>query len=300
MEVGLYEEVINKALSGINSDEFQVEKVKLDEEKAPKILSKYFSEVLQNGLKDLREDCKSIEDQINFCNYLISKVGNETNDNDYNNKLLDQNGEVLYSLTKKFNNVQSIKTMYPIRTNYSIAEPFIFTGANTDVQFLTEIKREISSCDSIDLIVSFIKWSGIVRIIDDLQTFTNNGGKLRVITTTYTGATEFKAIDRLSSLNNTQIKISYDTKTTRLHAKSYIFNRKTGFSTAYVGSSNISSAALTSGTEWNVKVVEDGMKEVFDKICGTFDTYWNDDKFELYKKRIVLNFKMHCLMKVTQ
>jgi hypothetical protein len=62
MEVGLYEEVINKALSGINSDEFQVEKVKLDEEKAPKILSKYFSEVLQNGLKDLREDCKSIED----------------------------------------------------------------------------------------------------------------------------------------------------------------------------------------------------------------------------------------------
>ena len=189
---------------------------------------------------------------------------------------------MLYSLVKKKNNIQSLKTVYPTRTYYPISEPFIFTGANTDAQFLSELKKEIESSDEIDFLVSFIKWSGIVRIIDDLKNFTNNGGKLRIITTTYTGATEPKAIEELANLQNTEIKISYNTKITRLHAKSYIFKRETGFSTAYVGSSNISSAALTSGTEWNVKITEKEMKSVYEKIYGTFSVYWNNDEFETF------------------
>lgn len=284
MNFGLYEQIINKALNDIDENDIQVEKRKIDKENAPKILSHYLSEVLEKGLKDLSENNYTIEEQLNFCNYLINKIKDETKDEYYSSQLISKDAEMLYSLMNKKNSIRALKTDYPTRPNYSIAEPFVFTGANTEIQLLSELKKEISSCDEIDFIVSFIKWSGIVRLLDELKEFTDNGGKLRIITTTYTGATESKAIERLCELNNTKIKISYNTKQTRLHAKSYIFKRKTGFSTAYVGSSNISSAALTSGTEWNVKVTEKEMKDVYDKICGTFEVYWNSEEFEKYNK----------------
>jgi len=89
----------------------------------------------------------------------------------------------------------------------------------------------------------------------------------------------FKAVEQLSKLSNTGIHISYDTEWTRLHAKTYVFWRDTGFSTVYIGSSNISESAMTSGLEWNIKLSQYDSGDILEKIRATFEGYWNNPEF---------------------
>ena len=69
---------------------------------------------------------------------------------------------------------------------------------------------------------------------------------------------------------------------TRLHAKAWLFRRNTGFDTAYVGSSNLSRAALLDGVEWNVRLSRVSTPALLQKFEATFDSYWNDSSFEPY------------------
>jgi hypothetical protein len=69
----------------------------------------------------------------------------------------------------------------------------------------------------------------------------------------------------------------------RLHAKAWLFHRESGFSTAYVGSSNLSHTALLEGLEWNVRLSQVETGKLLDKFRATFDTYWEDSQFEDYK-----------------
>lgn len=282
MKTGLYEQPINKKLNKELeelTDNFAIEKEVIDDAEAAGILSKYVKNVVEQSLQSISDN--GVEQQLALVNKVISAIQAETNNNITELELADN--QQLLSVINKTNTAQAVnKNIKPIRPVTSIAQSSLFTGAVHEPQMFSELKKEIFSCDRIDMLVSFIKWSGLRLLIDALKEFTDKGGALRVITTSYMGATDIKAINELTKLANTQIKISYDTKRTRLHAKAYIFYRDTGFTTAYVGSSNLSNVAISSGLEWNLKISKQDQPEVLQKIAATFDSYWNSNEFEFY------------------
>ncbi|MBB5871254.1 superfamily II DNA or RNA helicase [Allocatelliglobosispora scoriae] len=144
-----------------------------------------------------------------------------------------------------------------------------------------ELQRELASTRSVDLLCAFVKWNGVRVLERQLAEFMERGGRLRVITTTYIGATDRMAVDRLVELG-AQVRVSYETKMTRLHAKAWLFHRDNDLSTAYVGSSNLSKSALSHGLEWNVRLAEAEQPHLIDTFAATFDSYWDDAAFEPY------------------
>ena len=141
------------------------------------------------------------------------------------------------------------------RPDTPLALGCLLAGTRLDPSLVSQLRKELASADRVDILCSFIKWSGLRILEDDLRAFTaRTGARLRVLTTSYMGATDLKAVDLLQTLERTEVRVSYDTHRTRLHAKAYLFHRDSGFSTAYVGSANLSRPALTEGLEWTVKV----------------------------------------------
>jgi superfamily II DNA or RNA helicase len=145
-----------------------------------------------------------------------------------------------------------------------------------------EVTRELASADRVDLLCAFIKWHGLRVLEDALANLRKRSVRLRVITTTYMGATDQRALDRLVELG-AEVKVSYETRTTRLHAKAWLFHRDTGMSTAYVGSSNLSRTALIDGLEWNVRLSNVEQSHLLTTFAETFDSYWADPSFETYE-----------------
>ena len=283
---GLYEQVINNALTGELAEIPEARKsvAPIDKAEASKVLAQYLADVVQKGLDNVLDNGGDISAQIGLTNQIVDLIQNTTKEADFAALGVDRRAEQLLALLWKNDpRLAAGKAAKDIeRPETSLAQSSLFTGAIHEPQMYTELKKEIVSADRIDMLVSFIKWSGLRLLMDELRQFTQNGGELRIITTSYMGATDVKAIEELRQLPNTKIKVSYDTKRTRLHAKTYVFYRDTGFTTAYVGSSNLSNAAISSGLEWNVKVTRKDLPETIDKIAATFESYWNAGEFEYY------------------
>jgi superfamily II DNA or RNA helicase/HKD family nuclease len=150
-------------------------------------------------------------------------------------------------------------------------------------QLIEHLRSEFDSADRVDLLCAFLKVSGVEKLRSVLERHgAVRGRKMRVLTTTYMGASDQKAIDRLTRLG-ANVKVSYDVEVTRLHAKAWLFHRESGMSTAYIGSSNLSHAAQTDGLEWNVRISESEQPALVAQVRETFEQYWGDaDLFEPY------------------
>jgi superfamily II DNA or RNA helicase len=289
MQQGIYESLISKMvqvkLDELEQEIFFIARKPIDKAEAKNILTQYFSEVLQRAL-GLFSGEDALNKQLEFVNKLIYLIKDELKDEEFEEDILSINTHFLTAIYSKINfgfaDFPSFLKEITPESRLIFSSLFTGGGGAKKLQMDGELQKEISSSDRIDFLVSFIKWEGLRLLMRQLEEFTNRGGKLRLITTTYVGATDAKSVEFLSKLPNTEVKVSYNTQNERVHVKAYLFYRNTGFHTAYIGSSNLSKSALTKGLEWNVKLTNKEIPHVLETAKNTFDTYWSSKDFETY------------------
>ena len=169
-----------------------------------------------------------------------------------------------------------------LRPKTPLNDAALLTNAHGEPSLASELRAEIDSADSVDLLCAFVMWHGLRLIENELKAAREAGVPIRVVTTTYIGGTERRALDRLVNEFGAEVKVQYDAKRTRLHAKAWLFGRDTGFDTAYVGSSNLTTSAMLEGVEWNVRLSTAATPSLLDKFRATFEAYWNSPEFESY------------------
>ncbi len=158
----------------------------------------------------------------------------------------------------------------------------LLTNTRGEPSLSAELRSELGSADSVDLLCAFIRWHGVRVLAEQLEVLRDREVPFRVITTTYMGATEQRAVDELARRYRAEMKINYASASTRLHAKAWLFRRNSGFDTAFVGSSNLSRSALVEGLEWNVRLSSVATPDLIRKFASTFDSYWADPAFASY------------------
>ena len=295
MKIGIYEQIINQLfeekISSIDQNRFYIGERVIKKDEVAKLLSMYLTSIFEQVLSDMvdindetdekdEQKDSSVKRGLELANSIIRKLVNEFHLDSGN--LVSAQAKILTAVIDKTQSdypdlAKRLEEMMPMK---GLVNGALFTGKG--MKMYTELQKEIASADEIRLMVSFIKKRGLALILPRLREFTNRGGQLKVITTTYMQATDYDAIIQLSSLKNTEIKIIYDVSSERLHAKAYVFLRDTGFNTAYIGSSNISEQALDTGAEWNVKVTQMEQPRMMKTILGAFDASWWADGYETF------------------
>ncbi len=285
---GIYEQIINQLfrckLDSCDRKIYHIGTKEIGKEEAINYLSRYLYVIIQELITDLVDTEDGVERSIRLVNAIIKKLGREFQMEHYEDDLIDASHSILTCIIDKtacdYPDIQKyIKQITPITT---LTQSSLFTGSNYSVNMMSELKKEILSSNEVRILVSFIRQSGVNLLLPELKRLTETGRKLKIITSTYMAATEYRAIRTLAQLPNTEVKISYNSDVDRLHAKAYIFLRDTKFNTAYIGSSNISKAALTDGLEWNIKVTQVELPHIMSMVNNTFETYWENSAFETF------------------
>lgn len=283
---GIYEQLITQLVEKrLDREHFYVGERKLSPVEASIWLSRFLGNILEYAIGSVPSGDQQLQQQIQLSNELLLWLKERLQDDGLiEENLLDSQGKILTALYELENPVaanlkQYVEDIFPLT---GLTQSELFCGSNAGLSLESELKREILSADKIYWLVSFIKWAGIRIFRKELEVFTASGRELKIITTSYMGATDAKAVEYLASLPNTEVKLSYNTERERLHAKSYLFLRNTGFHTGYIGSSNLSHSALTNGLEWNLKITSQEIPHIIDKSLSTFETYWASNEFELF------------------
>lgn len=241
------------------------------DESVPHVLARHVASTVKRVLHGM-----PAEEQVYAANHILESISTLDGAREWVD-LVAAGPRQLLALTR-----QEAPGVFAIRPATPLSDTALITNSPEDPSLGFELRAELATADRVDLLCAFVKWHGLRIIEQSLAAAHERGIPIRVITTTYIGATERRALDRLVREFNAEVKVNYETRTTRLHAKAWLFRRDSGYDTAYVGSSNLSKAALLDGLEWNVRLSSVATPDVLRKFDATFDAYWNDPSFETY------------------
>lgn len=259
---GLYESVITPRIQRrLDVTDRAHTIVDLDPTLAPEILGRHIGDTVRRHLESLDADKR-----LAFVERLIDVIDSE--DDLAGNSLL----QAIYPTGRA----------QPRRPSTPLSEGALLTNARDEPGLGNELALEMESADEVDLLCAFVKFTGVTVLSPQFELLAKRGITPRVLTTTYMGATDRRALDVLVRDYGAHVKVRFEKASTRLHAKAWLFRRHSGFDTAYVGSSNLSRSALVDGLEWNVRLSSVAHSAQIAKFRTVFDSYWNLPDFEAY------------------
>lgn len=177
-------------------------------------------------------------------------------------------------------------------SNLAYKPQFVSNNHKEGKKVISSIEDELLVCDQFQISVAFITMSGITPLLQTLKELEKRGIKGEILTTNYLNFSEPRALELLNGLSNITIKMyDVDAADSGFHTKGYIFKKEEIYR-IIIGSSNITSAALTSNKEWNTKVVSTEQGEIAIGIVNEFNELWNsryslpfDVFYENYKEK---------------
>ena len=273
---GLYDQLVTRhvrefldlqATQGLKSS---VEE--LEENDYPDYLARHLIRQIKAVLRSVpAEDRK--QKQIELANTLLDFA--RTQDTSIETDAVDQAGQVLRAIYSG--------AVAPVPPSTPLSVTSLLMNALDEPRLGFELEREMATADRVLMVVSFVQWRGWQRLKSAFHLLAERNVPIRLLTTTYIGATDFRAIEELSRLPNVELRISLDGRRRRLHAKAWLFQRDNGFSSIYVGSANLSGPALEDGIEWTVKLSEVEAPHIVERFRGAFDSLWCDEEFETFR-----------------
>lgn len=268
---GLYEALLTRELQGVLDRSAHLESTlgKVDPEDQVHVLTRHIADVALRRLAEVRDP----EKRLALANRLVDDIAGAS-------VHVLEPVEQLQALRRQQG--PGVAARYTQRPRTPLNDAALLTNAHGEPSLAAELRAELDSADSVDLVCAFVMWHGLRLLEKELAALKQAGVPLRVITTTYIGGTERRALDRLVNEFGADVKVQYDAARTRLHAKAWIFGRQTGYDTAYVGSSNLTTSAMLEGVEWNVRLSNAATPALMQKFRATFDSYWNSSEFESY------------------
>ncbi|WP_426509630.1 DUF3427 domain-containing protein [Dactylosporangium sp. McL0621] len=276
---GLYEVVVTKALEGelANVDTELIRRQSLRSAEAADRIAQLLARQVERALEAVPEEDR-VAIGVEVAQHLLASLGARLPKTEPTAEAPLPPGHILHAIGERRPDGSVHTAGRPL---IPLLDTTLLTNAPGEPRVGSQIHTEIASADGVDVVMAFIRTSGIRPLLEALREHCAQGKRLRVLTTTYTGSTEAKALDLLAELG-ADVRVSYDSSTTRLHAKAWLFHRHSAFSTAYVGSSNLTHSAQVAGLEWNVRVSAARNLDVVKKIEAVFDSYWQGGDFLPY------------------